>query len=73
VVIQLSEAGRLSSDAQVSSLRPEAVAVFDVGKSNVRLSAVNDTGVTMATLGRQNSVDSSRRIRTSTSKRSMHG
>jgi len=59
VVIQLSEAGRLSSDAQVSSSRPEAVAVFDVGKSNVRLSAVNDTGVTMATLGRQNSVDSS--------------
>jgi L-fuculokinase len=43
----------------VSKARPEAVAVFDVGKSNVRLSAVNDSGVALAALERQNSVDSS--------------
>ena len=59
MVIQLSEAGRLSSGAQVSTSRPKAVAVFDVGKSNVRLSAVNDAGVAMTTLERQNRVDSS--------------
>jgi L-fuculokinase len=39
--------------------RPNAVAVFDVGKSNVRLSAVDDTGAAMVTLDRPNSVDSS--------------
>ena len=39
--------------------RPAAVVVFDVGKSNVRLSAVNDAGVAMTTLERQNHVDSS--------------
>jgi sugar (pentulose or hexulose) kinase len=43
----------------VSKARPEAVAVFDVGKSNVRLSAVNDLGVALATLERPNVVDSS--------------
>ncbi|MGB0061101.1 MAG: hypothetical protein WBP68_13015, partial [Candidatus Binatus sp.] len=43
----------------MSSPRPKAVAVFDVGKSNVRLSAVNDAGVAMATLERQNTVDNS--------------
>jgi sugar (pentulose or hexulose) kinase len=49
----------LSNGAKVKKARPEAVAVFDVGKSNVRLSAVNDAGVAMLTLDRQNSVDSS--------------
>ncbi len=39
--------------------RPEAVAVFDVGKSNVRLSMVDDSGVAIATLERPNRVDSS--------------
>jgi L-fuculokinase len=58
VVIQLSEAGRLSSGAQVNTSRPEAVAVFDVGKSNVRLSAVNDVGVALLILDLQNRVDS---------------
>ena len=43
----------------MNTSRPAAVAVFDVGKSNVRLSAVNDAGVAMLTLDRQNSVDSS--------------
>ena len=43
----------------MNTSRPEAVAVFDVGKSNVRLSAVNDSGVAMTTLERQNIVDSS--------------
>ncbi len=43
----------------MSKPRPAAVAVFDVGKTNVRLSAVNDAGVAMLTLDRQNSVDSS--------------
>jgi L-fuculokinase len=43
----------------VSKARPQAVAVFDVGKSNVRLSAVDDAGVALATLERQNIVDSS--------------
>jgi L-fuculokinase len=55
----LSNSARLSSGAQVNTRRPEAVAVFDVGKSNVRLSAVNDAGVAMMTLERRNSVDSS--------------
>ena len=59
MVIQLSEASRLSSGAQVDTSRPAAVAVFDVGKSNVRLSAVNDAGVAMTTLERQNGVDNS--------------
>ncbi len=39
--------------------RPAVVAVFDVGKSNVRLSAVDDSGVTIAILERQNRVDGS--------------
>jgi L-fuculokinase len=43
----------------VDTSRPKAVAVFDVGKSNVRLSAINDAAVAMVTLDRQNSVDSS--------------
>jgi L-fuculokinase len=43
----------------VDTSRPAAVVVFDVGKSNVRLSAVNDAGVAMTTLERQNRVDSS--------------
>ena len=43
----------------MSKARPEAVAVFDVGKTNVRLSAVNDSGVALATFECQNSVDSS--------------
>jgi L-fuculokinase len=47
----------LSSGAEVNASRPEAVAVFDVGKSNVRLSAVNDNGAAMVTLDRPNSVD----------------
>jgi len=42
----------------VNKSRPEAVAVFDVGKSNVRLSAINDSGVAMTTLERQNTVNS---------------
>jgi sugar (pentulose or hexulose) kinase len=41
----------------VSKARPEAAAVFDVGKSNVRLSAVSDDGVALATLGRPNRVN----------------
>jgi L-fuculokinase len=49
----------LSSGAEVNRSRPEAVAVFDVGKSNVRLSAVDDSGVAIATLERPNRVDSS--------------
>jgi L-fuculokinase len=49
----------LSSGDRVSRSRPKAVAVFDVGKSNVRLSAVNDAGVAMTMLERQNSVDGS--------------
>jgi L-fuculokinase len=40
----------------VSKAQAEAVAVFDVGKSSVRLSAVNDAGVPLLTLERQNSV-----------------
>ncbi len=40
----------------MSKARPEAAAVFDVGKSNVRLSAVNDDGVALATLERPNRV-----------------
>jgi L-fuculokinase len=47
-----------SSGAQLNKARAQAVAVFDVGKSNVRLSAVGDRGVAMATLERQNTVDS---------------
>jgi sugar (pentulose or hexulose) kinase len=43
----------------VSKERPDAAAVFDVGKSTVRLSAVNDSGVAMAALERPNAVDSS--------------
>lgn len=43
----------------MSNARPPAVAVFDVGKSNVRLSAVDDAGVALATLERQNTVESS--------------
>ena len=43
----------------MSKARPPAVAVFDVGKSNVRLSAVNDSGVAQVTFERQNAVDSS--------------
>lgn len=43
----------------MSKARPPAVAVFDVGKSNGRLSAVDDAGVALATLERQNIVDSS--------------
>jgi L-fuculokinase len=43
----------------VSNARPQAVAVFDVGKSNVRLSAVDDVGVALASVERQNTVDSS--------------
>jgi len=43
----------------VSKARPEAAAVFDVGKSNVRLSAVNDLGVALAALERANTVDGS--------------
>jgi L-fuculokinase len=49
----------LSSGAQVSTPRPEAIAVFDVGKSNVRLSAIDDTGAAMTTLDRSNNVDGS--------------
>jgi L-fuculokinase len=49
----------LSHGAFVSKAGPRAVAVFDVGKSNVRLSAVNDYGVALATLERQNTVDNS--------------
>src|SRR5271165_3446642 len=59
MVIQLSEVGRLSNGAKVNKARPEAAAVLDIGKSNVRLSAVSDSGVAMATLERRNSVDSS--------------
>lgn len=47
----------MSSGAQVNRSRPAAVAVFDVGKSNVRLSAVDDSGVATATLERPNRVD----------------
>jgi len=43
----------------VSKARPPAVAVFDVGKSNVRLSSVDDVGVALTTLEHQNTVDSS--------------
>ena len=43
----------------MSKAHPPAVAVFDVGKSNLRLSAVDDVGVALATLERQNVVDSS--------------
>jgi L-fuculokinase len=49
----------LGSCAVVSDARPQAVAVFDVGKSNVRLSAVNDSGVAMKALERRNSVENS--------------
>ena len=41
----------------MSKARPEAAAVFDVGKSNVRLSAVNDDGVALATIERPNRVN----------------
>jgi L-fuculokinase len=41
----------------VSKARPEAAAVFDVGKSNVRLSAVSDDGVALATIERPNRVN----------------
>lgn len=43
----------------MSKARPEAVAVFDVGKSNVRLSAVSNTGAAITTLERPNYVDNS--------------
>ena len=43
----------------MNSARPEAVAVFDVGKSNVRISALDDRGIAIATLERRNVVDSS--------------
>ena len=49
----------MSNGSEVSKARPQAVAVFDVGKSNVRLTAVNDSGVALAALERQNGVDSS--------------
>jgi L-fuculokinase len=49
----------LSHGAFVNKARAGAVAVFDVGKSNVRLSAVNDSGVALTTLERQNTVDNS--------------
>jgi len=58
VLIQLSNAGRLSSDAEVST-RPEVTAVFDVGKTNVRLSAVDDSGAALAALERENIVHNS--------------
>jgi L-fuculokinase len=58
MVIQLRKPGDFSSDAQVNSARPEVTAVFDVGKSNLRLSAVDDRGVAIATIERQNGVDS---------------
>ena len=58
MVIQLRKPADFSSDAHVNNARPEAVAVFDVGKSNVRLSAVDDRGVAIATLERHNVVDS---------------
>ena len=41
----------------MSKARPEAAAVFDVGKSNVRLSAVSDDGVALATIERPNRVN----------------
>jgi L-fuculokinase len=41
----------------VSKAHPEAAAVFDVGKSNVRLSAVSDDGVALATIERANTVN----------------
>ncbi len=41
----------------MSKSRPEAAAVFDVGKSNVRLSAVSDDGVALATIERPNRVN----------------
>jgi L-fuculokinase len=41
----------------VSKARPEAAAVFDVGKSNVRLSAVSDDSVALVTIERPNSVN----------------
>jgi L-fuculokinase len=40
----------------VSNARHKAVAVFDVGKTNVRLSAVNDSGVALAALECENAV-----------------
>ncbi len=41
----------------MSKARPGAAAVFDVGKSNVRLSAVSDDGVALATIERPNKVN----------------
>src|SRR5579863_8137842 len=58
MVIQLRKSADFSSDAQVNNARPEVVAVFDVGKSNVRLCALDDRGVAIATIERPNSVDS---------------
>jgi L-fuculokinase len=58
MVIQLRKPADLSSDAQVKNARPEAVAVFDVGKSNVRLCTLDDRGVAIAMVERQNIVDS---------------
>jgi L-fuculokinase len=58
MVIQLRKPADFSSDAEVNNARPDAVAVFDVGKSNVRLSAVDDRGVAITTLARHNAVDS---------------
>lgn len=40
----------------MSKSRPKAVAVFDVGKTNVRLWAANDSGVALAVLERENLV-----------------
>ena len=58
MVIQLRKPADFSSDPRVNNARTEVVAVFDVGKSNVALSAVDDRGVAIATVERQNSVDS---------------
>jgi L-fuculokinase len=40
----------------VPKSRPKAVAVFDVGKTNVRLSAANDSGIALTILERENIV-----------------